>query len=180
MRSYSQKSPDRHNRVYDQLTTWEELVVNAVGEVIEFWGFKRNQGRVWALLYLRNEPMSSKDLQEALELSKGAVSMIARDLEQWDVVYRQHVPDSKAWHYVAKIDFLTMIRKVIKEREMQLVERIRTDLEDAVQLAEEDDADDETVERIRRMDRLADMVVNALRLFLSSARLDVADAEDVL
>ena len=31
------------------LAPWEALVVDAVGNVIDFWKFKRNQGRVWAL-----------------------------------------------------------------------------------------------------------------------------------
>ena len=35
------------------LPRWESLAIDAVGNVIEFWGFKHNQGRVWAVLYLR-------------------------------------------------------------------------------------------------------------------------------
>ena len=180
MKGYSHKRDDSDGRVYEALETWQELVVNAVGQVIEFWGFKRNHGRVWALLYLCQEPQSSKDLQESLELSKGAVSMITRDLEQWDVLHRQRVSGSQAWHFVAEVDFLSMIRKVVRERELKMVERVRTDLEDAARMAAEAEADDEIVERIQRMSRLADLVVSALRLFLSSARIDVADAEDVL
>ena len=180
MKGYSHKSPDGRDRPYDKLTTWEELVVNAVGQVIRFWGFPRNQGRVWALLYLRDAPMSSRDLQEQLELSKGAVSMITRDLEQWDVVYRQRVSGSQAWHFVAADEFLSMIRNVIKNRELKMVRRIATDLEDAARMAAEDGADETTVTRIRRMHRLAEMVRHAVELFLSTARLDVTDAEDVL
>ena len=41
------------------LPQWEAMAIDAVGRVIEFWGFKRNQGRVWALLYLRSVPMSA-------------------------------------------------------------------------------------------------------------------------
>lgn len=181
MKGYSHTDdPDARDRPYEALTRWQELVVNAVGQVIEFWGFKRNHGRVWALLYLRNEPMSSSDLQEALELSKGAVSMITRDLEHWDVVHRQRVSESRAWHFVAADEFLSMIRKVINDRELKMVDRIAADLEDAARMADEEGADDETVARIRRMKRLAEMVKNALELFLSTSRLDVTDTEDVL
>ena len=41
---------------------WEAMAIDAVGNVIEFWGFKRNQGRVWALLYLRNEALTAAEL----------------------------------------------------------------------------------------------------------------------
>ncbi len=49
------------------LGTWEALAVDAVGGVIEFWGFKRNQGRLWALLYLRDVALSATELQTELE-----------------------------------------------------------------------------------------------------------------
>src|SRR6476661_6372016 len=55
------------------LEPWEALVVDAVGNTIDFWRFKRNHGRVWALLYLRGKPSSAAEIQRALGLSKGAV-----------------------------------------------------------------------------------------------------------
>lgn len=180
MKSYSHTSTDPEKRTYDALSTWEELVVNAVGQVIEFWGFKRNYGRLWALLYLRDEPLSSKDIQRELELSKGAVSMLTRDLENWDVLHRQRVSGRSSWHFIAENEFLEMIRTVVRDRELGMVERVRNDLADAAHLAKQEGADENTVERIQRMERLADLVCNALKLFLSSARLDVTDAEDLL
>ena len=37
-----------------------------VGRLIEFWGFKRNMGRVWAVLYLSPEPLTAQDLRDLL------------------------------------------------------------------------------------------------------------------
>jgi HTH-type transcriptional regulator, glycine betaine synthesis regulator len=81
------------------LPPWESIAVEAVGHVIEFWGFKHNQGRLWALLYLRAEAMSATQLEEQLGLSKGGVSMLVRDLERWGVVHRVRQPGAGAWHY---------------------------------------------------------------------------------
>jgi DNA-binding transcriptional regulator GbsR (MarR family) len=162
------------------LQTWENIVTDAVGRVIDFWGFKHNHGRTWGLLYLRNEPMSASDLREALGLSKGAVSMITKDLRQWGVVQRTRVAESRATHYLAERDFLGMIQHVIEDRELEMVDTVRGDLEDALEEAREQNAPEETIERIRGMYRLADMAQNALELFLSSARLDVTGAEDIL
>ena len=33
---------------------WFAEAVSVVGEVIGFWGFKENHGRIWAFLYLSN------------------------------------------------------------------------------------------------------------------------------
>jgi len=162
------------------LAPWETIVTNAVGRVIEFWGFKHNHGRTWALLYLRDEPMSAADLQEELDLSKGAVSMITKDLRQWSIVQRTRVSQSRATHYLAEHDFLEMVRRVIRDRELNLVAEVREHLDEALEVAEDEEAPEHVVERIRKMYRLADLIQNSLELFLSSARLDVNDAEDLL
>ena len=37
----------------------EAAVSDVVGRLIEFWGFKRNMGRIWSVLYLSPEPLSA-------------------------------------------------------------------------------------------------------------------------
>lgn len=98
------------------LPRWESIAVEAVGHVIEFWGFKHNQGRVWALLYLRATAMSATQLEEELGLSKGGVSMLVRDLERWGVVHRVRQPGAGAWHYRSETDLVRMVSRVIEER----------------------------------------------------------------
>ena len=119
------------------LPRWETLAIDAVGNVIEFWGFKHNQGRVWALLYLRGTSMSAPQLEDELGLSKGAVSMLVRDLERWGVVLRIRQPGTGAWHYRAETDLVRMVSRVIQEREGAFITRIRADLEEARRRLEE-------------------------------------------
>src|SRR5438046_9135688 len=73
------KNPSRRASLWPS----EALVSDIVGRLIEFWGFKRNMGRVWAVLYLSPEPLTAQDLRELLRLSSGAVSMILSDLSRW-------------------------------------------------------------------------------------------------
>lgn len=180
MRGYTYRELPEDEKEFPGLERWEELAVNAVGHVIEFWGFKRNHGRIWCLLYLRGEAMSSADLREELDLSKGAVSMITRDLEHWGVTHRVRVAGSKAWHFVAEVDFLKMLRRVLRERELRMVERVRDDLKDALYYAKDADLDEATLKRLRGMVRLADMVADAVGFFLKTLRLDFTEADELL
>ena len=180
MRGYSYRQLPDDGKEFPKLARFETLAVNAVGHVIEFWGFKRNHGRVWCLLYLRDEPMSSSQLQANLDLSKGAVSMIGRDLEQWGVAHRTRVSGSQARHYVAEVDFLQMLRRVVRDRELRMVEGVRDDLEDALNLARQEDVDAKVLARLRGMVRLADMVHDAVRFFLKTMRLDFTEADEML
>jgi DNA-binding transcriptional regulator GbsR (MarR family) len=156
------------------LARWEAMATDAVGQVIEFWGFKRNHGRVWALLYLRGEPLSAGRIEEELALSKGGVSMLLRDLERWGVVVRVREPSSNSWHYQAETDLLRMVRRVIEERESGLVARIRADLVEAKRLAQQSPGvNRERLARLDRMNLLALASERALKLFLRTAQLDV-------
>lgn len=158
-----------------RMPRWESIAVEAVGNVIEFWGFKRNQGRVWALLYLRGVPMTAGELERELELSKGGVSMLLRDLERWGVVLRVRPPGETAWRYRAETDFMRMVARVVEQREAGLVARIREDLAESRRLvAEGGQVSREQLQRLEKMAALAEQVDRAVRLFLKTARLDVA------
>lgn len=162
------------------LSRWEAMATDAVGQVIEFWGFKRNHGRVWALLYLRGEPLSASGIEEELALSKGGVSMLLRDLERWGVVVRVREPSSSAWHYQAETDLFRMIRRVIEEREAGLVARVRADLVEAKRLASLDpNVTRERLARLDRMNLLALASERALKLFARTAQLDISQLAKV-
>lgn len=153
---------------------WEAMAVDAVGNAIEFWGFKRNQGRVWALLYLRDVALTAAEIELSLGLSKGGVSMLLRDLERWGVVLRGRTAGGAAWRYGAQTDLMAMVSRVLQEREGQLLSRIRQDLLDAKRRAQAAGVDRQTVQRLTRMATLAEQTDRALKVFLKTARLDVA------
>lgn len=180
MRGYSRETREVDTGV-GTLQPWEALIVDAVGNLIEFWNFKRNQGRVWALLYLRGRSMTAAQIQSALGLSKGAVSMLVRELEQWSVVVRVRAAHDDSWRFAAETDLMKMIGRVITERERGIVQSVREDLERAERMARDDeDVPREVLDRLRRMRTLAVFVEKALRVFVDTARFDVLGALDVL
>lgn len=156
-----------------KLAHWEAVAVDAVGNVIEFWGFKRNQGRVWAFLYLRDGAFTAAEIESDLELSKGGVSMLLRDLERWGVILRVRQPGDASWRYKAETNLLKMAQRVIEEREFAFIARIRTDLDHARDLAEQQKVPREQLRRLARMAQLAEHTERGLKLFLKTARLDV-------
>ena len=156
------------------LPRWEALTIDAVGNVIEFWGFKHNQGRVWAVLYLRGTSMTATQREEELGLSKGAVSMLVRDLERWGVVVRSRQPGTGAWHFRAETDLVQMVRRVIQERETAFITRIRADLEEARRLAAASGVGRERLARLEKLAALAVGAERALRIFIRTARVDLS------
>ena len=110
-------------------------VGDAVGALMEFWGFKRVMGRVWSTLYLNDEPLSATELCEQLEISAGAASMTLTELEHWGVVLRSRKPGDRREYFEAETDVWKMVSRVLRERELDQVsrallvfERARTEL----------------------------------------------------
>lgn len=163
------------------LPAWELAAMEAVGTIIEFWGFKRNHGRLWAFLYLRARPMPAVELVRELGLSKGAVSMITRELEQWGVLRRVRGPGAAdragsraTWQFVAEQDLMGMMRSVLERREISLFGRVEAELEQAERLAAATpEAAPGELERLARLRRLATLVCASMELFMASAHMDM-------
>lgn len=96
-------------------------VADAVGGLMEAWGFKRNMGRVWALLYLEQAPLSAADIGERLSLSTGAMSMLLAELQQWSVVKKAWVPGERREYYEAETSIWKMVSRVLRERELRWI-----------------------------------------------------------
>jgi DNA-binding transcriptional regulator GbsR (MarR family) len=161
------------------LRAWEVKALDAVGTVIAYWGFKTNHGRIWAFLYLRDEPHTAAQIQEHLSLSKGAVSMLLRELEQWGVLVR--VPQAHADHFMANADFMPMIGRVLGTRESVLFRRVKDEILAAEREARHDPtAGRKTLTRLRRMRSLAVMMEQVMQLFTSSGRIDLAHIKTLL
>src|SRR5215475_6119580 len=93
-------------------------VVDAIGGLIEFWGFRRAMGRMWAILYLSPQPLPASELGERLAMSTGAVSMTLSELVHWGVVKKSWVPGDRKDYYEPETSIWKMVSRVFREREL--------------------------------------------------------------
>jgi DNA-binding transcriptional regulator GbsR (MarR family) len=106
-------------------------VADAVGALIENWGFKRNMGRMWTVLYLEDHPLTAADLGERLGLSSGAVSMLLAELVQWGIVKKAWVVGDRREHYEAETSIWKMVSRVFRDRELNWIRTARDAFTDA-------------------------------------------------
>ena len=110
------------------------IVADAVGELMRFWNFKPSLGRIWAVLYLSQEPLDAEEIESRTGLSTGNVSMSLQELLQWGVVKRVPPGPNKRRLFTAETDMWAMVARVFRERELRLVERTIEQLEEALTL----------------------------------------------
>lgn len=154
----------------------ELAVLELVGEMIEFWGFRKILGQVWAVLYLAGRPLSAPELQRRLKASSGAISLALGDLRRWGVVTQSWRPGYRGILYLPETDFWKMVSRVVRERELNLVssatERLeasaaafRTLSHSARAGARQELAD--TAGRIEKLHRLSLFAMNVLKAIVS-------------
>jgi DNA-binding transcriptional regulator GbsR (MarR family) len=159
----------------DSLLDAELLAADAIGDVIEHWGFRKALGRAWTVLYLSTEPLSSADLAERLSMSAGATSTTLTELQRWGVVRRVWRPGERREFFEAETDFWKMISKVVSERERFLAESVKERLEQAAEIAQsgpKSARSKHVLERVRRLLSFASVAQTVLDSFIQSQRAD--------
>lgn len=153
----------------------ELLAADAIGDVIEHWGFRKVLGRVWTVLFVAAEPLPAAAIGDRLQMSSGATSMALTELQRWGVVKRVWRPGERKEFFEAETDFWRMISKVFSERERLIAQSVRDRLEKALETLESAEQGPEVRTRMDRIGRLLAFVVvaeNALNGFIKSRRVD--------
>ncbi len=153
----------------------ELLAADAIGDIIEHWGFRKVLGRVWTVLFIAAEPLPAATISERLTMSSGATSMALTELQRWGVVKRVWRPGERKEFYEAETDFWRMISRVFDERERLIAESVRERLERAARLLRDAAPGPLTKTSIDRVERLLSFVIvaeTALDGFIKSRRVD--------
>lgn len=115
-------APPREDASAQSLAQAILTIADAVGGLMEAWGFKRNMGRMWTILYLEDRPLSAPELGERLQLSTGAVSMLLTELGQWGAARKTWVVGERREHYEAETSIWKMVSRVFRERELRWIQ----------------------------------------------------------
>lgn len=163
-----------------------ELVADTIGQLVEFWGFKRMMGRLWTVLYLDPEPISAKDLATRLNVSISLVSMTLNELLQWGVVRRAVRAGGRADLYEAETNLWKMVSKVLKERETfrldaasERLAAAKGELKPTTGRGPEAAERKALLARIERLERLVALVRGVIDMLVEDGKLDVTGIKDV-
>ncbi len=149
-------------------------VADAVGALLEGWGFKRNMGRMWAVLYLEEHPLTAADLGDRLGLSTGAVSMLLTEMQQWGAVKKAWVVGERREHYEAETSIWKMVSRVFRERELRWIRTASEAFESAgKELGPGSDARQQLIaSRIAGLTQLAQVGAHLLESMLEGEAVD--------
>jgi DNA-binding transcriptional regulator GbsR (MarR family) len=160
----------------------ELAAAETVGALMELWGFRRQLGRIWAVLFLSERPLAAPELCERLDISTGLLSMSLSELRAWGVVRGVTVEGDRKEHYQAETNVWRLVAHVLREREKKAMEGALASFEKALHdvRARMADGDPEVralarfkAKRLELLVGLCQAALGVLRLLLDSARADV-------
>jgi DNA-binding transcriptional regulator GbsR (MarR family) len=100
------------------------LFIRRWGEMGANWGISRTMAESHALLFVSSKPLCTDDVMEQLQVSRGNASMNLRQLVNWGLIYRAHLPGDRKEYFVCETDVWQMFETITRERRRREIEPI--------------------------------------------------------
>jgi len=90
--------------------------IEAWGKLGTEWGINRTMAQVHALLLITPGELTTEEIMEQLQISRGNANMTLRDLIGWGLVEKKHRAGERKEYFYADKDTWNIARQVAKER----------------------------------------------------------------
>ncbi|MDH6254408.1 DNA-binding transcriptional regulator GbsR (MarR family) [Chryseobacterium sp. H1D6B] len=132
-----------------QLSEAKEKYIQTWGTFATNWGINRTMAQVHALLLASVKPLSTDEVMEQLEISRGNANMNLRALMDWGIVKKEFVKGDRKEYFIAEKDVWFLFKQITKERRKREIEPVISFLEELKNI--EDNESDEAKEFIKLM-----------------------------
>jgi DNA-binding transcriptional regulator GbsR (MarR family) len=111
-------------------TEAKEKFIQAWGTLGSSWGINRTMAQIHALLLIHPEPLSTEEIMDELQISRGNTNMNLRDLMSWGLIFKEIRTGERREYFYAEKDIWKAAKQIIKERRKRELEPILKVLED--------------------------------------------------
>ncbi|MEG0927478.1 MULTISPECIES: GbsR/MarR family transcriptional regulator [Chryseobacterium] len=132
-----------------QLSEAKEKYIQTWGTFATNWGINRTMAQVHALLLASGKPLSTDEVMEQLEVSRGNANMNLRALIDWGIVRKEFIKGDRKEYFVAEKDVWYLFKQITKERRKREIEPVISFLEELRNI--DDDESEEAKEFIKLM-----------------------------
>lgn len=114
-----------------QLDEAKRRFIEGWGTLGSAWGVSRTMAQVHALLLVSVGALSTEDIMEQLQISRGNVNMNVRALMDWGIVRKELRPGERREYFSAEKDIhkvATLILKERRKRELEPIMRVLSEI----------------------------------------------------
>jgi DNA-binding transcriptional regulator GbsR (MarR family) len=132
------------------------------GEMGSRWGINRTVGQIYALLYVSPRALNADDIGDALAFSRSNVSMGLKELQSWNLVRLQHLPNDRREYFQAPDDVWAIFRTLAEERRKREIDPTLSMLRDALMEQPSGQDDIHAQARMKQMHDLIELMTGWL------------------
>lgn len=113
--------------------TYEEAkskFIQAWGQLGASWGINRTMSQVNALLMISTKPLSTDEIMEELNISRGNANMNIRELISWGIVRKSFIPGDRKEYFYSEKDMWELAKLVSKGRKSRELDPLLKVLEE--------------------------------------------------
>ena len=154
-----------------QLQEGKEKFIQAWGTLGSSWGINRTMAQVHALLLISPESLSTEEVMQELNVSRGNANMNLRALIDWGLISKELRPGERKEYFVAEKDMWKVAKQVIRERRKRELEPMLRILEELKQVQGQQDHQ-ETAAFIAAISNLHDLSTKADKTLNTMLRAD--------
>ncbi len=127
-----------------------ELFVSYWGEMSSEWGINKTMSQIYALLFAEPEPIDTDTIMKVLNISRGNANMNVRNLMQWGLVHKVHIPGKRKDFFTSEKDLWTTAARIIGERQKREISPIKKTLNKCRDILEHNEDDAAEVEHFKQ------------------------------
>lgn len=132
------------------------------GEMGSRWGINRTVGQIYALLYVSPRALNADDIADALSFSRSNVSMGLKELQSWNLVRLQHLPNDRREYFQAPEDVWAIFRTLAQERRKREIDPTLSMLRETLMETPAHEDDVHAQERMKQMHDLIELMTGWL------------------
>jgi DNA-binding transcriptional regulator GbsR (MarR family) len=106
----------------------QEEFVQLWGSLGTNWGINKAMAQIHALLLSVENPLTTDEIMERLQVSRSNANLNIRALLDWGLIYKKHVPGDRKEYFVGEKDIWDVAVKIMKERRRREVEPVVKEL----------------------------------------------------
>lgn len=144
-----------------KLSEQQQKFVQTWGTLGNNWGINKTMAQVHALLLISENALSTEEMMDLLQISRGNANMNARALVEWGLANKEMIPGDRRDFYSAKKDIWVIARQISKQRRQREIEPILSAL---TEIKAEAPADDHHKELFKRVDDIQDFTLKISNL----------------
>lgn len=106
----------------------KQQFIDTWGALGSEWGINKSVAQVHALLLSSSNPLSTDDIMEQLQISRGNANMSIRQLMDYGIIYKKVVSGDRKDYFIAEKDILKWALKIALMRKQKEIDPIMNTL----------------------------------------------------